>query len=269
MTEDRWSRWLKEERWGDYRAELESALAAVRDRILGLAHLQPGERVLDLGCGTGLLGLRAKQIVGERGLVVMLDVSRPSLVESRRSARGSGMLLIEGSAVPCPLARGSMDAVIVRSVLIYLRDKQAAAREIARVLRPGGRAALHEPINRRMEPIVDFSGFEDIYEASARAKDTSPLCDFDEQDLVATFEQAGLSVDLEMGESRWPVRGKEWAHGFRFGAPKGYSGYDMLLMSGISEKRADEFLAAGERQIGDEWRIISCPVAYIHAVRPA
>ena len=70
-----------------------------------------------------------------------------------------------------------------------------------------------------------------------------------------------------MGESRLPVRATEWAHGFRHGAPAGYSGYDMLLAAGITTERADEFVAAGEQQIGDEWKMWSCPHVYLTAVR--
>ena len=266
MAEDTWSRWLKQERWGDHRAQLEAALTAVRDRVLGLADVQPGERVLDLGSGTGLLGLRASELVGDRGLIVFIDISRASVIEAMGEDSIGNTVFIEGSAVPCPLAAGSMDAVVLRSVLIYLKDRRAAAQEIARVLRRGGRVSLHEPINRRMEQIVDFAGFEDIAEAYARGKDMNTLCDFDEHDLVSAFEDAGFAVELQMDETRWPVRGREWAHGFRYGAPKGYSGYDMLLVAGISETRADEFLAEGERQIGDQWNVMSCPVAYIRAV---
>jgi SAM-dependent methyltransferase len=242
-------------------------LETVRDRILGLADLQPGKRILDLGCGTGLLGLRAMEIVGDSGLVVFLDISRSSLIDARQHGIGRNSTYIQGSALPCPLVDQSVDVVVVRSVLIYLADKGSAAREIARVLRPGGCLALHEPINRRMEPIIDFGGFEDVPEAALRAKDLHPLCDFDEDDLRRALETAGFSVELQMEETRWPVRGREWAHGFRFGAPKGYSGYDMLLAAGISEQRAEEFVAAGERQIGDEWRIMTCPVTYIRAVK--
>jgi hypothetical protein len=126
----------------------------------------------------------------------------------------------------------------------------------------------YEPINRRMEQIIDMTGFEDVEQASDSAMDTNPLTNFDEHDLVRAFREAGSSsVEIEMGESRFPVRGKEWAHGFRHGAPAGYSGYDMLLTAGVSGKRADEFVSAGERRIGDEWKVWSCPHVYLTAVR--
>ena len=98
--------------------------------------------------------------------------------------------------------------------------------------------------------------------------DLNPLTNFDEEDLMDAFRRAGFtSVHIEMGLSQFPVRGREWAHGFRHGAPSGYSAYDMLLNSGIDHHRADEFLAAGEHQLGDNWITWGCPFVYLTAVR--
>jgi len=268
LSSDKWSRWLNEERWGDQRDLLETALSAVRDRILGLADLHPGNRVVDLGAGTGLLGLVAAQRVGPGGQVVLVDISHGSLNTAGEQAPAASVHFAVGDALQCPITDGWADAVVMRSVLIYIPDRFASAIEIGRVLRPGGRFAAYEPINRRMEQIVDMTGFEDVEDGYRKAMDLNTLTNFDENDLVDAFRRAGFaSVQIEMDESRFPVRGKEWAHGFRYGAPAGYNGYDMLLSVGVSAERADEFLAHGERQLGDEWRVWSCPCVYIMAVR--
>jgi len=268
MRQDKWSRWLNEERWPDHKGPLEAALNAVRDRILDLADLKRGERIVDIGAGTGLLGLEAARRVGAEGHVVFVDVSHDSLSSAKEQASSGCEHFAVGDALHCPLVDGWADAVVMRSVLIYILDRLAAAREIARVLRPGGRFAAYEPINRRMEQIVDTTGFEDVHDASLATMDTNTLTNFDENDLVRAFREAGFaSVEIEIGESRFPVRGKEWAHGFRYGAPAGYNGYDTLLASGISPERADEFVDHGERQLGDRWRAWSCPCVYLSAVR--
>ena len=62
----------------------------------------------------------------------------------------------------------SIDAVMMRSVLIYISDRRAAATEIGRILRPRGRMVAYEPINRKMEQIIDLTDFADIEEAYIR-----------------------------------------------------------------------------------------------------
>jgi hypothetical protein len=156
----------------------------------------------------------------------------------------------------------------MRSVLIYVQERFAAARESARVLRPGGRLVEFEPINRRMPSIVELPGFEDVEAARERSLDRNPLTNFDEVDLRDAFLAAGFSsVELQMTETRWPANGKVWAHTMRHGAPRGYCGYDTLIRAGLSPDRVDEFLAAGERHLGDVWRMQTCPAVYLIAVR--
>src|SRR5206468_6357470 len=119
-----------------------------------------------------------------------------------------------------------------------------------------------------MEQIVDMTGFEDVRDAYQAAMDKNTLTNFAEDDLVETFRGAGFtSVEIVEDDSRFPVRGKEWAHGFRYGAPAGYNAFDMLLTAGISPERADEFLGHGERLLGDEWRVWRSPWVYLIAVR--
>ena len=160
---DRWADWLVRGR--DRGAtevqvrRVHRSLARVRDRILREARLRPGERVVDLGAGTGLLALEARKRVKGSGGVVAVDVSADALSECRRQAEPAEdvapLACVVGDALHIPLASQSVDVVMTRSVLIYLADKQAGVRELYRVLKPRGRASIFEPINEVSEQVKE------------------------------------------------------------------------------------------------------------------
>jgi len=96
--------------------------------------VQPGDRVLDLGCGTALLG----RLLTDQASVVGLDVSHRMLLKARRTS----VRLVEGSAFSMPFQDSTFDAAVSGFVLRNLDDLTAAFGELARVIRPGGAVAL-------------------------------------------------------------------------------------------------------------------------------
>ena len=112
------------------RAAME-ALAPARD-----------ERILDVGCGSGQTALQLGQAVGQRGVVVGLDVSRPLLDVARRRAAESGVAsvsFVEADAQTYAFAPASFDAVFSRFGVMFFADPPAAFANIRRALKPGGR----------------------------------------------------------------------------------------------------------------------------------
>jgi len=178
-----------------------AVLAGVRDRVLDAAEVQPGETVLDVGAGTGLLTFGARELVGETGQVVAVDVSVGALYEllgAAHAAGTAGIALQLGAAEVLPLPDGSVDVVLMRSVLIYVREKAEATREFFRVLRAGGRVSLFEPINRRkasLSTVIDLAELAPLMdERHARRLDADdPMLDFDAADLERCFAEAGFA----------------------------------------------------------------------------
>ena len=208
---DRWSRWVLGTRHGDDAVEAARVavrLTELRDGVLEHAAVAPGDVVLDIGTGDGLIGLAAARLVAPTGRVIFCDVSADLLahVESAVGDGGDHRFLLARAEDLSDLESGSVDVVVMRAVLIYVQEKARALQEMHRVLRPGGRLSLCEPINRRMcdpdrywhydvtpiRPLMDRLG------GGAPASDRpDPMTDFDESDLLQMAEAAGFS-DLHL-----------------------------------------------------------------------
>jgi arsenite methyltransferase len=187
-----------------------SELSTFRDTVLDNARLHSGETVVDVGAGTGLLTIGAAERVAPDGDVLAVDISVDALEELRRICAAPNIFYLVGSADVLPMTNDSVDAVLARSVLIYVQDKAEAAREFFRVLRSGGRISIFEPINSRNTRLSQAVDFGDLGEQVAEWERASyedpddPMLNFDEDDLQGTFRDAGfidVAGDLKPGES--------------------------------------------------------------------
>ncbi|MDP8960140.1 MAG: methyltransferase domain-containing protein [Actinomycetota bacterium] len=110
--------------------------------LLQVAALQPGDQVLDVGCGTGIVARLATASLGSSGRVVGVDVSPDMLAVARAYSGSLPVEWEEGDAHDLPFSDASFDVVLCQQVLQFLPDRLRALQEMRRVLRPEGRAVV-------------------------------------------------------------------------------------------------------------------------------
>lgn len=120
--------------------------APLAQKLLETAALRPGERVLDVACGTGVVARLARERVGDSGSVAGLDVN-PGMLAVARSTASSAPAIdwYEAGAEAIPLADGAFDVALCQLGLQFITNKLGALREVRRVLAPRGRLVLNVP----------------------------------------------------------------------------------------------------------------------------
>jgi arsenite methyltransferase len=214
-------------------------LAETRDTVLDKARLEPGDTVVDVGAGTGLLTLGALERIGEDGTVFAVDPSVDALEELRSHVPRGGVYYLVGRAEVLPLPDEHADVALTRSVLMYVADLGEAARELHRVLRPRGRLSVFEPLNKHATYIYDTVDWPGELRARVHdeggaymSRDTG-LVALDERELEQHVTAAGFSsVELDVRE-RW----EEWT-----------------VTDESADARLDSVPAGGEPSLRQRWK---------------
>lgn len=173
------------------------------------ASLMPGERVLDVACGTGVVARVAAERVGNTGLVAALDINPGMLAIARSLAAVTGAPIewYEGSALELPFSNASFDVVVCQLGLQFFPDRPPALREMRRALVPNGRLALnvfgpiaHNPATHALADALD----RHVRPGASVAKRTEHAL-ADKEELRALVSGAGFQ-DVVIHTARKMVR---------------------------------------------------------------
>ena len=295
---DVWSQWLLHRRHGgdaDYEQAMRAMVERYVERVLDGARLEAGQTIADVGAGEGLLALRAIERLGGALRVWLTDVSEPMLRHARAQA------LERGVADRCTFVRAaadrlegiddaSLDVVLTRSVLAYVPDKIGALREFHRVLRPGGRISLAEPVFQ--DEAVAAQAIRAVIESkppaavsplmpllhrwkAAQFPDTeekiraSAIASYSERDLVRFAQNAGFAeVHLELHIDSFPSIVRSWEV-FVNSAPHPLAPPLSVIMAEQFTAEERELFERSMRPVIEDPRAVSTDrMAYLTAHKP-
>jgi ubiquinone/menaquinone biosynthesis C-methylase UbiE len=207
------------------------------DRLLDAARLSPNMTLVDVGSGDGVVAFRAIDRVGSSLRAILVDISGPLLrhaqeLATQRSVAQQCEFLQCGADDLEGIRDACVDVVAMRAALAYVSDKRAALREFFRVLKPGGRISIAEPIFQdealatialkarldeqlagTRDPILPLlhrwraAQFPDTVEKLA----TSSIANYSERDLIHFASSSGFKeIHLELHIDVRPCKGTTW-----------------------------------------------------------
>ena len=184
-----------------YVGELEQRLAPVVDALLARAQLNGDERVLDLGTGTGSVAAAAAPLVGPGGTILGVDVS-PDMLKVARQRISTAQLekveFLEGQAESIPAEDDSFDVVLAGLSLMFVIDREKAAAEIGRVLRPGGRLVATVWAGPESCDVVLFQQTAGRFAGPPPAPGAGPGALADPRPFLRQLTMAGIDAEVEV-----------------------------------------------------------------------
>jgi ubiquinone/menaquinone biosynthesis C-methylase UbiE len=164
--------------------------------------VKPGDHVIDVACGTGIVTRAAAPVVGPDGSIVATDLNEDMLAEARRhDVTGAPVIWRQADATELPFLSEIFDAVLCQQGLQFVPDKAAAVAEMRRVLRPDGVAAVSVWRSAEHNPYIAAlaDGLTRHVSVAAGQSMLAPCGFGDRDELAALFEDSGYaSVEVDV-----------------------------------------------------------------------
>ncbi len=184
-----------------YLREMDLRFRPAHEALLDRSGLDANQSVLDIGTGTGSVAIAAAHAVGEGGDVTGIDVSDAMLrIAEGRLIEETNIMFRRGSAEEIPAVDNAFDVVLASLVMMFVPDREAAAREIARVLKPGGRFVASVWGSPQGSDIVRFQEAVGAFAPAPPVEGVGPGALADPLPFQAHLLDAGIDTDVETEE---------------------------------------------------------------------
>lgn len=220
-------------------------------RLIDYVGLEPGQVVLDVAAGTGAVSRAAASVIGRSGRVIASDISESMLASVARGAgRDSAAIeTLQCSATEIALPDASVDVVFCQQGLPFMPDRVAVAREMYRVLKPGGRVGVAIwAAGRRLHPFDSYAELMRTSLPDSRfGRVTNAALTMSADDVAAALSGGGfdeVSASIEELTAQWPNVDDE-ARGI-LGTPFGPD------VAALDPHQRDEIFAQLRSLLGDE-----------------
>ena len=219
-----WSTWLKKTRFSYMTEEQKNQainwLFSIRDIVILTAEIQKGFKVADFGCGSGLLGFGVLEKFKDSVELIFSDKFNDCLDECKKILESSttprNVRFLQSDVADIKLESNYLDRALTRSVLVHVKDKLPAFKELQRVLKPGGQYCAFEPIiseNTRYYELLtpdNISDYEDFKRAEMEfmSNPNDPLVNFSAESLDKDLYEAGFKevlINVNPTESKYVV----------------------------------------------------------------
>ena len=185
---------------GVYLQEIDTRFGPIIELMLNRAKIDSAETILDLGTGTGSVAIIAATMIGPDGRIIGVDISPEMLDKARARVQALSLTNVEfaeGRAEAIPAENDSLDAVLASLSMMYVIDRGGAAREIARVLRPGGRFIAAVWAGPDETDIVQFQQTAGSFSPTPPVEGVGPGALADPNPFLSQLEAAGLEARCE------------------------------------------------------------------------
>ena len=190
------------QRWAAMRQEIDRVVTPFGAAALKAAAPQPGERVIDVGCGCGETSIEIARLVGPAGSVLGIDVSQPMLAVARSHGQSANLSFQEADASGSPLPAG-VDLLFSRFGVMFFSEPSAAFNHLRKSLRAGGRCVFvcwRTPRDNAwaMTPLAAARQALDITPPQSDPNAPGPFAFADEERLQTILSAAGFGhIELQ------------------------------------------------------------------------